>query len=210
MPVDSNDPAHRPRALRRAVRLGGAALILTLALTATAAAASKPGATTGGAKDISYASAMLSGVVNPQGPRTRPTTSSTGRRGPTAARRPSPTQARAPKASTSTSRSAACSQSPSTTTGSWRSTASGATLGSDHSFTTTKIPLSLAILASPNPVIFGGPVIVQGTLSGTDNAARQVVLQGNAFPFTAGFVNVGNPELTSATGGFSFALWAPR
>jgi hypothetical protein len=34
------------------------------------------------------------------------------------------------------------------------------------------------------------------------------VLQENSFPFTAGFVNLGNPELTSATGGFSFPVLA--
>ena len=33
-----------------------------------------------------------------------------------------------------------------------------------------------------------------------------MVLQANAFPFTAGFANVGNPELTSATGGFAFPV----
>ena len=35
---------------------------------------------------------------------------------------------------------------------------------------------------------------VQGTLSGTGNANRAVVLQANPFPFTAGFQNVGNPR----------------
>ena len=65
----------------------------------------------------------------------------------------------------------------------------GATIGDDEKLLTTKVPLSLAILASPNPVSFGGTVTVQGTLSGTGNANRAVVLQANAFPFTAGFQN---------------------
>ena len=47
-------------------------------------------------------------------------------------------------------------------------------------------------------------MVVQGTLSGTGNASRQVVLQADTFPFTAGFQNVGNPELTTATGSFTF------
>ncbi len=84
--------------------------------------------------------------------------------------------------------------------------ASGASMGADKSFLTTKVPLSLAILASPNPVVYGGAITVQGTLSGTGNANREVVLQANGFPFTAGFANVGNPELTSATGGFAFPV----
>lgn len=82
----------------------------------------------------------------------------------------------------------------------------GTTLGRDRSFKTTKVPLSLQIVSSPDPVSFGGPVSIQGTLSGTGNANREVVLQGNAFPFTVGFVDVGNPELTTSTGSFSFVV----
>ena len=65
--------------------------------------------------------------------------------------------------------------------------ASGTSFGKDHTFQTTKVPLSLSILASPNPVSYGAPVTVQGTLSGTGNAGRQVILQGRPFPFTAPF-----------------------
>ncbi len=78
--------------------------------------------------------------------------------------------------------------------------------GGDRTFVTAKVPLSLAILVSPNPTPFGGAALVQGTLSGTENAQRAVVLQSNPFPYTAGFANVGNPQLTSATGGFSFPV----
>jgi hypothetical protein len=80
----------------------------------------------------------------------------------------------------------------------------GRAVGGDKAFITTRVPLSLQILSSPNPVPFGGAITVQGTLSGTGNGGREVVLQANAFPFTAGFVNVENPELTNAQGGFSF------
>jgi hypothetical protein len=55
-------------------------------------------------------------------------------------------------------------------------------------------------------VLFGGTAIVQGTLSGTGNANRPVVLQVNLLPAAAGFANFGNAELTTATGGFSFPL----
>jgi hypothetical protein len=82
----------------------------------------------------------------------------------------------------------------------------GATIGSDRTLLTTKVPLSLAILATPNPLPFGGTATVQGTLSGTGNAGREVTLQASAFPFTAGFQDYGNPELTNATGGFSFPV----
>jgi hypothetical protein len=82
----------------------------------------------------------------------------------------------------------------------------GATIGKDRTLLTKRVPLSLAILTSPDPVLFGGTVTIQGTLSGTENANRAVVLQASQFPFTAGFQSVGNPELTSSTGSFSFPV----
>lgn len=84
--------------------------------------------------------------------------------------------------------------------------ASGPAIGADKSLLTTKVPLSLAIFASPNPVSYGSPLTIQGTLSGTGNGERAVVLQANPFPYTAGFANVGNPELTTASGSFSFPV----
>lgn len=82
--------------------------------------------------------------------------------------------------------------------------AGGTSLGADHSFTTPKIPLSVAIVGVPNPVSFGSPFVVEGTLSGTGSANHQVRLQANPYPYVAGFQPVGNPQVTSATGGFSF------
>jgi hypothetical protein len=59
-------------------------------------------------------------------------------------------------------------------------------------------------VGAPNPVLFGNPFIVEGTLSGTGSANHLVTLQANPFPYLGGFQPVGNPQLTSATGGFSF------
>ena len=84
--------------------------------------------------------------------------------------------------------------------------APGAATGAGRAFKTAKVPLSLAILVSPNPTVFGSTATVQGTLSGTGNAGRAVVLQQNPFPYTAGFADVGNPELTTSTGSFSFPV----
>ena len=80
----------------------------------------------------------------------------------------------------------------------------GTVAGGDRTFTTAKIPLSLALVSTPNPVVFGSPFYVEGTLSGTGGANHAIVLQANSFPYTAGFKTVGNAELTSSTGGFSF------
>jgi hypothetical protein len=82
--------------------------------------------------------------------------------------------------------------------------AGGTTLGDDRSFTTPRIPLSVAIVGIPNPVSFGFPFVVEGTLSGTGSAGHQVRLEANPFPYTGGFQPVGNAQPTNAAGGFSF------
>jgi hypothetical protein len=82
----------------------------------------------------------------------------------------------------------------------------GVTRGSDHVFRTPKLPLSLKIAGVPDPVPFGESLLVEGTLSGTGSANHAVALQANPFPYTGGFKVLGNPELTNATGGFSFPV----
>lgn len=80
----------------------------------------------------------------------------------------------------------------------------GTTDGIGHSFTTPKIPLSVQIVGTPNPVVFGSPFFLEGTLSGTDASTREVVLQANPLPYLGGFKTVGNPEVTNSAGSFSF------
>lgn len=81
----------------------------------------------------------------------------------------------------------------------------GSSIGPDHLFTTTKVPLAFQVATGlPNPVPYGEPFTVQGMLAGTDNAGRTVALQTNPFPYLAGFTIVGNPVLTSSTGSFIF------
>ena len=82
----------------------------------------------------------------------------------------------------------------------------GTTRGADRTFRTPRQPLGLALAATPNPVALGAPTTLAGTLSGTGNAGRAVRLQQNAFPFTAGFANAGNPQLTDAAGHFAFPV----
>ena len=81
---------------------------------------------------------------------------------------------------------------------------SGSATGADRTFTTLKVPLSVAIVGIPNPVIFGNPFVVEGTLSGTGSGGHEVMLQANPFPYVSGFEQVGNTELTNSSGGFSF------
>ena len=84
----------------------------------------------------------------------------------------------------------------------------GVTSGSDRSFKTRKQPLGLALNAAPNPVVFGAGSTIAGQLTGTGNANQQIVLQQRAFPFTAGFANVGNAIVTDANGNFTFPALA--
>jgi hypothetical protein len=84
---------------------------------------------------------------------------------------------------------------------------SAGTAGSvDATFTTKKISLSLSATATPNPVVFGAPLSISGTLSGTGNAGVEVVLQTNPFPYAHGFSDLTAPERTEASGNFSFPL----
>jgi hypothetical protein len=48
--------------------------------------------------------------------------------------------------------------------------------------------------------------VLNGTLSGTGNAGQAVILQQNPFPYTQGFLNVGNPLVTDAAGNFAFPV----
>ena len=135
----------------RAVRMAGAAAILALILAAPAAAASKPGVTTGGAREVSYASAALTGTVNPNAQNT----SYYFQYGPTKAYGGQSAISDAGSGSKGVSVKVAVGGLQPITVYHYRLVAvnaSGATIGSDHTFTTTKVPLSLEILASPNPV----------------------------------------------------------
>ncbi|HEY4824002.1 MAG TPA: fibronectin type III domain-containing protein [Solirubrobacteraceae bacterium] len=196
-----------PRALstRRRGLLAGAATIAVLALPAAAQAAGLAKVNTNGAREVSYGSAVLTGSVNPNGSNT----SYYFQYGLTKAYGSQTAIADAGAGTKAVSVRLPISGLQPITVYHYRLVAvnsAGASIGDDEKLLTTKVPLSLAILSSPNPVPFGGAVTVQGTLSGTGNANRAVVLQANAFPFTAGFQSIGNTELTSSTGSFIFTV----
>jgi len=197
--------AANTKRVRRTVRITSAIALLMLTIAGTAVAGTRPAVTTGGTKDVTYGSAILAGTINPEAANT----SYYFQYGPTKAYGSQTGIADAGSGTSTVPVALGITGLQPITIYHYRLVAvnaTGVTLGSDRSFTTPKIPLSLAILASPNPVVFGGPVVVQGTLSGTGGGNRAVVLQGEVFPFSAGFQNLGNPELTSASGGFSFTM----
>jgi hypothetical protein len=203
--------ARRRRRSDRRAR-GASLLLLGLALLATAttagsaaAAVAPPSVGTGPASAIGFASANLTGAVNPRAS----ATSYYFQYGPTKAYGLQTGILDAGAGTKSVHVAIAVAGLAPLTQYHYRLVAvngGGFGYGADHSFHTTKIPLSLAILASPDPVLYGGTVTIQGTLAGTGNAGRAVVLQGNPFPYTAGFANLGNPELTNAAGSFSFPV----
>jgi hypothetical protein len=170
---------------------------------ALAQAAPAPSASTGSSTGVSYASVTLSGTVNAHGQATDyvfqyGTTGHYGAQTPLA---PVGSGSGPVKVSQNVTGLAPL------TTYHYRilaTDAAGATPGAQRTFKTTAVPLSLAIVGVPNPVFFGSPVTVEGTLSGTYAANHEVELQAKAFPYLASFQPVGNPELTNAAGGFSF------
>ncbi len=83
---------------------------------------------------------------------------------------------------------------------------SGVRSGENRTVRTRPQPLGLQITAAPNPAVFGSSSVITGTLTGTGNANRQVVLQQRPFPFTAEFADMGNPVVTDANGNFSFPI----
>jgi len=80
----------------------------------------------------------------------------------------------------------------------------GMVFGANRTFRTQRQPLGVSLAGTPNPVRAGGATVLAGTLSGTNNANRQVVLQANPYPYTQGFQNVGNVLVTDAAGNFAF------
>jgi hypothetical protein len=84
--------------------------------------------------------------------------------------------------------------------------AAGTVRGSTRSLRTTKLPLALAISASPDPVVFGTDVVISGLLSGSAVANRAITLQSRPFPFTGGFRNLGTKRVTDTAGAVRFPV----
>jgi hypothetical protein len=192
-------------ALRRGLLVAFAlcATLLAAPLSSQAAALPAPTVSTSGASDVTYSSAILYGEVDAHG---QPTTYFF-EYGPTSALGSQSPLAPAGNASSDVKVSQAVTGLEAFTTYHYRVVAAGpggTTRGLEHTFTTPKIPLTVQITGVPNPVAFGSPFEVEGTLSGTGASAHEIVLQANPFPYTAGFKDIGNPELASADGSFSF------
>jgi hypothetical protein len=189
------------RTIRRVTSAG--ALVLALAAPAAASAAGAPGVSTGGAANITQQTVRLTGVVNPNGAATTyqfqyGTTSAYGVVTATA------TISGAKKTVTADVAGLA----PATKYH-YRLIASngkGQTKGGDRSFKTKIQPLGVAFAGDPNPVLFGGGSTLAGQVTGTGSGGQHVVLQTNPFPYSQGFKDAANPQISDAAGKFSFPL----
>ncbi len=185
----------------KAVLVVGALLLAP----ATAAAAEKPVVTTGAVGSVQPTTAVLNGSVNPKGAATTyffqiGTTSLYGTN-------TTPTAAGAGNKRVRATFSA--SGFAPDTTYHYRlvaQNAKGVTRGAHKTFKTKRQPLGVSLLATPNPVRIGGLTTLSGVLSGTDNGGRQISLKGNPWPYTQGFLPVGNTIVTNADGSFSFTV----
>jgi hypothetical protein len=78
--------------------------------------------------------------------------------------------------------------------------------GNEHTYTlkTTKKKSEFLLPKTFLPTPLGGTFVLTGTLTGTGNGDRAIVLQESPYPYTAPYTNVGGPILTGPTGAFSF------
>ncbi len=192
--------------MKAIARAAGAALAVALTLAATTAtAAAAPGATTGATDDVTANGAKLLGSVDPNGQRTTyyfeyGTTTQYGNRTPDAV---------AGSGTSAVRVSADVGGLAANTVYHYRlvaSNPSGVTSGADRTFKTRPQPLGLNITANPNPVVFGSPAVISGTLTGTGNAGKAVQIQQRPFPYTGDWVNVGNAIVTDQAGNFALPL----
>jgi hypothetical protein len=197
---------HVPRRTCRAIRSALTMLVLSLALPALATAQStKPGVTTGAFANLTANSATLLGKVDPN----QAATTYLFQFGPTTLYGTATPVAAAGDGNSPLNVLVNLTGLAPATTYHYRLFAhnrNGTVRGADRTFKTPAQPLGLALTASANPVPFNRPMTISGALTGTGNAGRQVVLQQNPFPYSGGFVSVGNPQLTGASGEFGFPL----
>jgi hypothetical protein len=195
-------------------RIHGGTGIATLLIAAgllvpagATAAPARPDVTTGPAANVAQSTATLTGSVNPNEAETTyffeyGTTRTYGARVPDPA-------ASVGKGNRRVAVTADISGLAPATTYHYRlvaRNAKGVRRGADRTFRTQRQPLGLSLGATPNPVRPGGRTLIAGTLSGTGNAERQIVLQSNPFPYTQGFVGAANPQVTGTDGTFSFPV----
>jgi hypothetical protein len=191
-------------AKRRAAVLAAMVIAAMTASTGVAAAVA-PTVATLAPTNVTIVSATLRGTVNPRGL----ATNAFFQYGPTAAYGAQTALVAPGAGAAAVSISSAARALVPSTTYHFRlvaQNASGRAVSADRTFRTPAQVLRVALAASPNPVAFGGPTTLVGSVTGPGAAGRPVQVQERAFPFTGGFANVGNALVTDAQGRFSMAI----
>ena len=178
---------------------------IVIGLLPAAALAAKPAATTGAAANVTFQSARVNGSVDPNREATNyyfqyGTTVALGSQTPQV---PAGSGANPVRVSVDIGGLAANQRYHYRIVA---QNASGTTLGKRRTFTTRRQGLGISLVATPNPIKLGSGTTLAGTLTGTGNAGRKIVLQSNPWPYTTGFQNATNELLTNATGGFAFPV----
>jgi hypothetical protein len=189
------------RTTLKAVVIAGA----LLCAPATAAAAEKPVVTTGAATSIEPTTAVLNGFVTPRGANTTyyfqlGTSSLYGTVTPAGT---------VAAGSGRVKVTAAISGMAPVTTYHYRLVAQnsqGVARGSHRTFKTKKVPLGFSVAATPNPVAAGGATTLAGVLVGTDGPDRRIIVKSNPWPYTQGFLPIGNELVTNDDGSFSVPI----
>jgi hypothetical protein len=86
------------------------------------------------------------------------------------------------------------------------SNSAGLTRGGDRSVVAGTTPTSATLAADANPVVYGRPVKLSGTLGGSRKSGVRVRLQTTAFPFSSPFGDTGNALKSTSSGAFAFTL----
>jgi hypothetical protein len=183
-----------------------ATLALALVLPGTAhAAASKPTVTTKAASNVAATTVQLNGSVNPNGAKTRYLF----QLGPNSLYGSSSPETDVGNGTKAVNVSTQVTNLTPATTYHYRIVAinsKGISKGADRTFKTKRQPLALTLTAPENPLKYNATTALSGQLSGTGGGGRQIQLQYNAFPFTVGFQNLGNPVVTNADGTYSVQI----
>jgi hypothetical protein len=194
------------RANRRAAVLA-AAFLLSMAGTTGVAPAAVPAVATLAPANVTVAIVTLRGTVNPR----RLATTYFFQYGPTAAYGAQTAVGSAGAGAAAVTVTAAAGALVPATTYHFRlvaQNASGTAVTADRTFRTPAAALSVVLVATPNPVPFGGIFSITGTASGAGAAGRPVQIQRRVFPFAGAFANFGAAQTTDARGHFGVAVAA--
>ncbi|MEA2385435.1 MAG: hypothetical protein QOH72_5406 [Solirubrobacteraceae bacterium] len=192
------------RATWRAAALAAAFLLIPAGTTSVAAAAA-PTVVPLPPANVAVATATLRGTINPRGL----ATTYFFQYGPTTAYGARTAVAAAGAGAAGVTVTAAAGALVPATTYHLRlvaQNASGASATPDRTFRTPAQALSIALVATPNPVPFGSIFSITGTATGAAAAGRPVQIQQRPFPFAGGFANVGPVRTTDASGHVGVAM----